>query len=62
MTLASVHQPLRQLVLDGLRRLVVTGELAAGSRLVEDRLAEQLGVSRNPPRSLRGRQCRDECA
>lgn len=50
MTLGSVHQPLRSLVRDELRQLVITGELAPGSRLVEDRLAERLGVSRNPVR------------
>lgn len=44
------HQPLRSMVCDELRRLVVTGELTPGSRLVEDRLAARLGVSRNPVR------------
>jgi DNA-binding GntR family transcriptional regulator len=29
---------------------VITGELAPGARLVEDRLADRLGVSRNPVR------------
>ncbi len=50
MTIGQVHQPLRSLVSDELRRLVVTGELAPGTRIVEDRLAERLGVSRNPVR------------
>ena len=50
MTVGSAHQPLRQMVRDELRELVVTGELAPGTRLVEDRLAETLGVSRNPVR------------
>ena len=50
MTVGRVHQPLRSLVSDELRRLVVTGELPPGSRIVEDRLAERLGVSRNPVR------------
>lgn len=49
-TLGGEHRPLRQLVRDELRRMVITGELAPGSRLVEDRLAESLGVSRNPVR------------
>lgn len=44
------HKPLREVVADELRRLIVGGELAPGERLVEDRLAEQLGVSRNPVR------------
>lgn len=43
-------QPLRSLVCDELRRLVITGELAPGTRLVENRLATRLGVSRNPVR------------
>lgn len=30
--------------------MIVSGELAPGARLFEDRLAEQLGVSRNPVR------------
>ena len=50
MEVGRAHQPLRSLVSDELRRLVVTGELAPGSRIVEDRLAERLGVSRNPVR------------
>lgn len=50
MTIGAERQPLRSLVCDELRRLVITGELAPGTRLVEDRLAAQLGVSRNPVR------------
>lgn len=50
MTLGSAHQPLRSLVRDQLRAMVITGELAPGTRLVEDRLAASLGVSRNPVR------------
>ncbi|CAA9353966.1 MAG: Transcriptional regulator, GntR family [uncultured Frankineae bacterium] len=50
MTVGAGHQPLRSLVSDELRRLVVTGELAPGTRIVEDRLAARLGVSRNPVR------------
>ncbi len=49
-TPGSLHRPLRSLVRDELRTLVITGELAPGTRLVEDRLAETLGVSRNPVR------------
>jgi len=45
-----VHQPLRSLVCEELRRLVITGEFAPGTRMVEDRLAARLGVSRNPVR------------
>ena len=51
MTIEPVHQPpLRRLVSDELRRLVITGELPPGTRIVEDRLAARLGVSRNPVR------------
>ena len=50
MTIGTAHQPLRSMVRDELRRLVITGELAPGTRIVEDRLAERLGVSRNPVR------------
>jgi DNA-binding GntR family transcriptional regulator len=50
MTIGADHQPLRSLVCDELRRLIITGELEPGSRLVEDRLAARLGVSRNPVR------------
>jgi DNA-binding GntR family transcriptional regulator len=45
-----VHKPLREIVADELRKLIVDGELAPGERLYEDRLAERLGVSRNPVR------------
>ena len=50
MTVGTAHQPLRSLVRDELRRLVITGELAPGTRLVEEGLAARLGVSRNPVR------------
>lgn len=48
--LADMHPPLRDIVAVELRRSILAGELAPGSRLVEDRLAERLGVSRNPVR------------
>ena len=44
------HLPLRDLVATELRRLILDGTLRPGERLTEDRLAEQLGVSRNPIR------------
>jgi DNA-binding GntR family transcriptional regulator len=50
MSIGTTHRPLRLLVCDELRRLVVTGELPPGTRLVEDRLAARLSVSRNPVR------------
>ncbi len=45
-----VQQPLRDIVASELRRLIVDGTLEPGERLVEDRLAEMLDVSRNPIR------------
>lgn len=50
MTIGATRQPLRSLVCDELRRLIITGEILPGTRLVEDRLAARLGVSRNPVR------------
>lgn len=49
-TLGSAHQPLRELVTEEIRRRILTGVLAPGERLVEDRLGGTLGVSRNPVR------------
>lgn len=50
LTVGALHRPLRDTVTDELRRRILTGELAQGERLVEDRLAASLGVSRNPVR------------
>lgn len=50
MSIGTAHRPLRSVVCEELRRMIMTGELAPGSRLVEDRLATHLGVSRNPVR------------
>jgi DNA-binding GntR family transcriptional regulator len=49
-TLGSSHVPLRDMVATELRRQILDGTLQQGERLIEDRLAEQLGVSRNPIR------------
>jgi DNA-binding GntR family transcriptional regulator len=49
-SLGEQHTPLRTLVFDELRSRIVSGKLAPGSRLVEDQLAHELGVSRNPVR------------
>jgi DNA-binding GntR family transcriptional regulator len=49
-TLGGAHLPLRDLVTRELRRRILVGDLAPGERLVEERLAELLGVSRNPVR------------
>jgi len=50
MRLGDSYRPLREVVADQLRTMILDGELAAGERLLEDRLAELLGVSRNPVR------------
>jgi DNA-binding GntR family transcriptional regulator len=41
---------LRDVAAAEIRRLILDGTLRQGERLIEDRLAEQLGVSRNPVR------------
>src|SRR4051812_42245246 len=46
----SAHRPRRDVVTAELRRLILAGVLKPGERLVEDRLAERLGVSRTPVR------------
>ncbi|MBF8188904.1 GntR family transcriptional regulator [Nonomuraea sp. K274] len=50
LTLGAAHQTLRDEVTAELRRRILSGALAQGERLVEDRLAALLGVSRNPVR------------
>jgi DNA-binding GntR family transcriptional regulator len=49
-TIGESYRPLREVVAEELRSMILRGDLAAGERLLEDRLAEQLGVSRNPVR------------
>ncbi len=44
------YLPLRDVVFQTLRSRILTGELAPGERLMELRLADQLGVSRTPIR------------
>lgn len=44
------HAPLRDVVADTIRQAIVSGRLKPGERLVEERLAADLGVSRNPVR------------
>lgn len=44
------HPPLRDVVLAEIRRAILAGRYKPGERLVEDRLAQDLGVSRNPVR------------
>lgn len=50
MSIGSAHRPLREIVADEIRDMILRGDLAPGDRLLEDRLAQQLGVSRNPVR------------
>lgn len=47
---AAKHRSLNDRVLDALRVAIIQGELKPGDRLVEGRLAERFGVSRNPVR------------
>lgn len=44
------HRPLRDIVCDEIRSQIVRGHHPPGTHLVEDRLAKDLGVSRNPVR------------
>jgi DNA-binding GntR family transcriptional regulator len=50
LTIGSTHRTLREVVVDELRAMITRGDLKPGERLIEDHLAEQLGVSRNPVR------------
>ena len=45
--------PLREGVYQALRAAIVEGDLSPGQHLAEQQLAEELGVSRTPVRSLR---------
>lgn len=44
------HRPLRDIVCDAIRDRITAGDHRPGERLIEDRLADDLGVSRNPVR------------
>jgi DNA-binding GntR family transcriptional regulator len=46
----DVHRTLREVAADEIRDMIRRGDLQPGERLLEDRLAEELGVSRNPIR------------
>jgi DNA-binding GntR family transcriptional regulator len=48
--LGEEHSPLRDQVVTELRQAILSGRLKPGDRLVEGRLADELGVSRNPVR------------
>jgi DNA-binding GntR family transcriptional regulator len=45
-----IHQPLREAVQDAIRAAIVEGRYPQGERLLEDQLAQELDVSRNPVR------------
>jgi DNA-binding GntR family transcriptional regulator len=49
-TLGASHSPLGSLVIDALRKAILAGRYQPGQRLVEERLATELGVSRIPVR------------
>jgi len=48
--LGDGYRPLRDVVCDTIRDQIMNGDHPPGTRLVEDRLAAELGVSRNPVR------------
>ena len=50
MNIGTAHRPLRDKVVDELRRRIIDGVHEPGDRLTEERLAEDFGVSRNPVR------------
>ncbi len=53
-------QSLREQVYQALRKIILTGGLASGERIVETRLAEQLQVSRTPVREAIGQLQREK--
>lgn len=44
------YKPLREIVFEAMREAIVSGRLAPGERLVEIKLADEMGVSRTPVR------------
>ena len=44
------HRPLREIVYEELKRQILVGEIAPGTRMMEVELAEEMGVSRTPIR------------
>jgi DNA-binding GntR family transcriptional regulator len=59
MPIGAAHQPLRVAVRDEIRRRIIAGALAQGDRILEDQLAQDLGVSRNPVREALQTLARD---
>lgn len=53
--LGETHSPLHERVRAEIRKAILTGAMKPGDRLIEDRLADIYGVSRNPVReAIRG--------
>ena len=50
MSIGKDHKPLREIVADEIREMILRGDLQPGDRLYEDKIAQDLGVSRNPVR------------
>jgi len=50
MSIGHEHKPLREIVADEIRDKIMRGDLRPGERLHENKIAEELGVSRNPVR------------
>lgn len=44
------HKPLREIVYEELKKLILTGKITPGTRMMEVEMAEELGVSRTPVR------------
>ena len=44
------HRPLREIVYEELKRQILVGEIAPGTRMMEVEMAEDMGVSRTPVR------------
>lgn len=44
------HKPLREIVFEELRTLILTGKIEPGTRMMEIELADEMGVSRTPIR------------
>lgn len=44
------HRPLREIVYEELKRQILVGEIAPGTRMMEVELADEMGVSRTPVR------------
>ncbi|HLI11736.1 MAG TPA: GntR family transcriptional regulator [Alphaproteobacteria bacterium] len=50
LALGDLHSPLRDLVTEQIRDAILSGRYRPGARLIEERLAEDFRVSRNPVR------------